>query len=305
MDGPYMDGPYKEVYKAATTAVLLAIVGLVIFFVYRKKKKSWDFLRFRFQPSVDLLVVLASFLALVASLNAVRTVVAAGVWTDAMAGAWVPISMFIFGVLVPITYNNLVKKRPLSETGISKERWKKSLVINTLLGLLLLTGIIARLLKDPLTFAELSPLLAAAITIGLCFEIFFYGWVQIRCERAFGALPAIFISATFFALHHVMYGEPISLFYVQHFVGGIFLSVIFSITQNLLILWPFFGPAAGLDSDLRGGLRLPFEAIYGYIGVLALTLAFIAAVYFYSERRSRSGKFEMKTPQNRLTPFGK
>ena len=237
-----------------------------------------DFLRFRFQPSMDLLIVLISFLILVAGLYATRS-------SFPIASIWFPISMFILGILVPIAYNSLVKKRPLSETGISKKYLLRSLVLSLIVSFLLTGTAMARVIIPP--FVELLPILTLEITAGLFFVIFFHGWVQMRFERAFGAIPAIFIAAAFFALHHVVYGEPISLLYMGHFMGGLIHATIFRITRNILILWPFFVSTTGLIYDLGWGLRLPFEAIYGYIGVLVLMWLFIAVVHWKQKKRER------------------
>ena len=241
--------------------------------------KLRDFLRFRFQPSLDLLIVLISFLILIAGLYTTHN-------SFPIASIWFPVSMFILGILVPIAYNSLVKKRPLSEMGISKKHWKKSLVLSLIASFLLIGPAMARVIIPP--FTELLPILALEITAGLFFVIFFHGWVQMRFERAFGAIPAIFIAAAFFALYHVAYGEPISILYMGHFMGGLIHATIFRMTRNILILWPFFVSTTGLIYDLGWGLRLPFEAIYGYIGVLVLMWLFIAVVHWKQKKRESS-----------------
>lgn len=249
------------------------------------KSRLQSFLQIRFQPSADLLVVFASYLIMVTGLYAT--------WIKfTITSAWVPISMFILGILVPITYNNLIKKRPLSETGISKKYWLGSLI----LGLILSVPILIAPAPSPshisliaavkaLTFTEFLPLLVFEITACLFLTMFFCGWVQMRFERAFGAIPAILITAAFFALHHVAYGEPISLFYLVHFIGGFIYAAIFRITRNIFIVWPFFASATSLNTDLGWGLRLPFETMYGYISVLVLMWLFIAIVHRMQKRK--------------------
>ncbi len=240
------------------------------------KRGLRNFLQIRFQPSMDLFVVLLSFFALVAGLYTV--------WkTVSIAGVWVPVAMLVLGIIIPIAYNSFVKKRPLSEIGISKKHWLRSLVLGLILAIAFLaapapagTSLIGAV--TALTLTELLPLLALEITAGLFWAIFFFGWVQMRFERAFGAIPAIFIAAAFFALHHVAYGEPVSLLYMGHFVGGLIHAAIFRTTRNIFILWPFFVPTTGLSYELGWGLRLPFEATYGYIGVLVLMWSFVAIV---------------------------
>lgn len=231
--------------------------------------KLKDFLHFRFKPSIDLLVVLASFLVMVVGLYTA--------WkTFTIASVWVPISMFILGIFVPIAYNSIVKTQLLSEMGISKRYWLRSLAFGFVLSAIFLivshppssSPITFIAAVKVLTFTELLPLLALEITAGLFWAIFFCGWVQMRFERAFGAIPAILIAAAFFALHHIGYGESISLSHMASlFMGGIIISAIFRITRNLLIVWPFFIATTGLASDLMNwNLRLPFESTY--IGIL-------------------------------------
>jgi len=251
--------------------------------------KLRSFLQIRFQPSMDLLVVLVSFFVILAGLYTAWKI-------DTIAGAWVPVSMLVLGILVPIAYNSLIKNRPLSETGISKKYWLGSLVFGFILSVIFLIAppsssfpvtFIAAV--KALTFTELLPLLALEITFGLFWVIFFHGWVQMRFERAFGAIPAILVAAAFFALHHVAFGEPVSLLYIGHFMGGLIHAAIFRITRNIFILWPFFIATTGLNYDLGWGLRLPFEAIYGYIGVLALMWLFIAIVHWNQKGKSPQG----------------
>ena len=255
------------------------------------KSRLRSFLQIRFQPSMDLLVVLVAFFIMLIGLYTTWKI-------DTIAGAWVPVSMFILGVIIPITYNSLVKNRPLSETGISKKYWLRSLVFGLILSVPILiapspsvphTTLIAA--AKALTFTELLPLLALEITAGFFWVIFFGGWVQMRFERAFGAIPAILIAAAFFALHHIGYGESISLSHMAPlFMAGIINFAIFRITGNILILWPFFIATTGLSADLmQWNLRLPFESIYGYIGVLALMWLFIAIVHWNQKRKKLQG----------------
>lgn len=255
------------------------------------KSKLRNFLQLRFQPSMDLLVVLASFLFLVLGLYTA--------WKKfTIAGVWVPVSMFVLGIMVPIAYNSFVKRRPLLETGISKKYWLRSLVFSLVLSTLILIApapsapratLIAAV--KALTFTELLPLLALEITAGLFWTIFFCGWVQMRFERAFGAIPAILIAAALFALHHVGYGESTALSHMASlFMGGIIISVIFRITRNILIIWPFFIVTTGLSADIiQGNLRLPLESTYGYFSVLALMWLFIAVVYWRQKKEKATG----------------
>lgn len=245
-----------------------------------------DFLQFRYRPSMDLLVVSVSFIAMVAGLHAA--------WrTATISGVWVPVSMFALGVVVPIAYNSLIKKRPLSETGISGKHLLGSLVLGLILSMLVLiapspTVTFIDAVKA-LTFTELLPLLALEITAGLFWVIFFQGWVQMRFERAFGAIPAILVAAAFFALHHAAYGESLSLYHMAPlFMAGVVNAAVFRMTGNILALWPFFISTSGLSSDLMvWNLRLPLESAYGYAGVLVLMWLFISVVYWRQKEKMK------------------
>jgi membrane protease YdiL (CAAX protease family) len=213
-------------------------------------------------------------------------------WSTAtIAGAWVPVSMLALGVVVPIAYNSLVRKRPLSEMGIGRKHWLGSLVLG-----LVLSVLVAMAPSPTVTFmdavkaltpAELLPLLALEITAGLFWVIFFQGWVQMRFERAFGAIPAIVIAAAFFALHHAAYGESLSLSHMAPlFMAGVVNAAVFRMTRNILALWPFFISTTGLSSDLMvWNLRLPLESAYGYVGVLILMWSFISIVYLKQKEK--------------------
>ena len=248
-----------------------------------------EFVQFRFQPSMDLLVVLVSFLSLIITLYYTWKLFT-------ITSVLVPLSMFILGVLIPILYNSFVKDQPLSEIGIRKTYWQRSLVLGFILSILIViapvppgltatTTTFIAAVKD-LTFIELLPLLALEITAGLFWTIFFCGWIQLRFERAFGAIPAILVAAALFALHHAGYGETISPSHmVPLFMAGIVNSTIFRITRNILILWPFFIAKTGLSSDLlQWNLRLPFESTYTYFGVLILMWLSIAVTHYQQKK---------------------
>jgi len=250
------------------------------------RDKLGDFLQFRFKPSMDLLVVLVTFLVLHICVSITWQIVT-------MANAvvffllWGPVSMFAAGIVVPIAYNSLVKKRPLSEMGISKKHWKKSLVLSLIvLAIVSSNSSNARAYARIPPFMELLPLISFEIVSGLFFAMFFQCWAQLRFEKAFGAIPAILIAAALFSLHHISYAGYSA--YIPQiwflFSCGTLGSIVFRITRNILILWPFPISATGLFNELAGGFRLPFEYTYGFIGILALMWLFIAIVHWRQKK---------------------
>jgi membrane protease YdiL (CAAX protease family) len=137
------------------------------------------------------------------------------------------------------------------------------------------------------TFAELLPLILFEIASALFFVMFFQCWVQMRFEKAFGAIPAIIITGALFSLHHIGYSGYVA--YVPKmwtlFFNGMVSAIVFRLTRNMLISWPFFMSAAGLANELTWGFRLPFEYTYGFAGVVALMLLFIAIVHWRQKER--------------------
>ena len=235
-----------------------------------------ELLKFRFQPSMDLLVVLVSFLALTIFIYITWVIVTPA---DEITFFILNGLFLMFSVAVPIAYNSLVKKRPLSETGISKKYWKRSLALGLIVSAIFLGPGPSAAVVWP-TFMELLPLISFEIALGLFFAIFFQCWAQMRFEKAFGAIPAILIASALFSLHHIGYSgynefvpQAVGLF-----VAGLIPAAIFRITKNILIIWPFFFPISSLLNELGWGFRLPFEATYWFAGILSGMLLFIAIV---------------------------
>ena len=243
-----------------------------------------DFLQFRFQPSIDLLVVLVSSLVLDICFYVTWQIV-----TRANATVFFilcgPVSFFAAGIAVPIAYNSLVKKRPLSEMGISKKHWKKSLVLSAIVCPLPFFRPHTTIAWP--TFTQLLPLILFEVASALFFVIFFQCWVQMRFEKAFGAIPAIIITGALFSLHHISYSGYRA--YIPQmwtlFFNGMVSAIVFRLARNMLISWPFFMSAAGLANELTWGFRLPFEYTYGFTGVVALMLLFIAIVHWRQKKR--------------------
>ena len=113
-------------------------------------------------------------------------------------------------------------------------------VLSLLLNFLLAAGLLAMFLKDekPANLLEIKNLYAATyILVAGIFEMnFIYGYLRASFEKAFGIIPAILLTAAFYSFHHAGFQpEFLHLF----FVGLMYCSVYY-ITQNLLIVFPFF-----------------------------------------------------------------
>ena len=73
----------------------------------------------------------------------------------------------------------------------------------------------------------------------ICFifeMVFIYGFLRYEFERAFGVLPAIFITAIFYSLHHAGFQPEFTKLF---FVGVMYVTV-FYFTHNIFSIFPFF-----------------------------------------------------------------
>jgi hypothetical protein len=180
----------------------------------------------------------------------------------------------------------VVRKRPLSDLGITAKRLGMSLVIQVILAILLFLSRF-RELNSP-ALEELIPLIALALTIGFFEALFWRGWVQLRLEEAFGILPGIVLGAALYALYHIGYGMPTNEIAFLFLIGLMF-AVVFRLTCNIFILWPLFQPIGQLITLINDGLSLPLLAALGFIEVLVVMLVMVwLAGRYYRRHTSRS-----------------
>ncbi|MCU0849714.1 MAG: CPBP family intramembrane metalloprotease [Candidatus Thermoplasmatota archaeon] len=191
------------------------------------------------------------------------------------------------GIITPAVYVVFVKKQALSEIGISKKYWLLSIILGIVLGVITYFGTLATIDLPP--FMELLPLAFMAVTVGLFEAIFFRGWIQLRFENAFGAIPAIPIGAAFYALYHVGYGMSGSEVLFLFFLGLTF-AIAFRVTKNVLVLWPFYTWIGGLYTNITEGQVLPFEALYGFVIILMFMIISIVTIRYIQKRRRNNNK---------------
>ena len=147
------------------------------------------------------------------------------------------ILMILFlGFFTPIYYILIIKKKTLSAFGIHKKKLTASLAINVITAISLLAMFISKNTED-IVFNKNSFYAITYILVAGIFEmIFIYGFLRYEFERAFGILPAIFITAIFYSLHHAGFQpEFTKLFFV-----GIMYVTVFYFTHNIFSIFPFF-----------------------------------------------------------------
>jgi membrane protease YdiL (CAAX protease family) len=220
----------------------------------------------RWQPGRDLFAILISWVLVVGALYTATVIVGTEVWGGmgyfflyAVLGAG------IFGVGFPIYWTVIVRKRPLSELGITTRWLWLSLVLQIVFSILQYAGTLAK--SGLPEFEKFVPLLALSLTIGLFEAIFWRGWVLLRLEESFGMIPAILLGSVLYAAYHIGYDMPLSEMTFLFFIG-IMYAIAFRLTKNIFILWPLFQPMGQLVTLIKDGLELPLLASLGFFEVL-------------------------------------
>lgn len=229
---------------------------------------------FKFNFTKELKIILISWLLVVGSLYTAFQVFT----TERVALNFIAFgfgTILIFGIAVPLFYTKIIKGQNIEQVGITEER----------LGISLILGILLTLIQIKLTFIDMDiptvnqliPLITMILAVGLFENIFFRGFIQLKLEKHFGIIPAIVLGSTIYSLYHIGYGMTWNEMYVLFYVG-LFYAVVFRLTKNILILYPFLTPSGALYTNIREGLVLPFEASYGFIIIIILSITVIIAL---------------------------
>ena len=186
-------------------------------------------------------------------------------------------ALMIFGLGVVFVSLFLEKggEEAKAELGFSKRKPKLSLALNVVFAACLL----ATFLKEeiPQNILALPNLYAAVyILVAGIFEMtFIYGFLRMSFEKAFGIVPAILLTAAFYSFHHAGFQpEFLHLFFV-----GVMYTAVYYITQNLLIVFPFFWAVGALwdvivSSDAGGEIK-NIESFASALIVLALSAGWL------------------------------
>jgi membrane protease YdiL (CAAX protease family) len=151
----------------------------------------------------------------------------------------------VCGAAIPWGYIVLVERETPAALGLKRERWVLSLVLSLVVAglfvpMLFLEGDLASVGWE--NVAKASFVLTGA---GGLFELFlYYGFIHLRLEKAFGTIPAILLTSAIYVLWHVgtqLPLEPDPLYAMwKLFWVGVMSQSLFSLTRNLLVIWPLF-----------------------------------------------------------------
>jgi membrane protease YdiL (CAAX protease family) len=196
---------------------------------------------------------------------------------------------FLLGCVVPWGYTLLVERGGPRDLGLRREGWSVALLVNAGMGVVLGLGI---LFGPDLQSVSARDLAAASFTllVGGLFELYlYYGFIHLRLEKAFGPIPAILGSAALYSLWHIGTELPLhddpwrGLTFL--FVVGLLYQSVFSLTRNLLSIWPFFFLAGVLTDFLRLGMP---ERVTRELGWAAVGWALMLATPFALWRAART-----------------
>ena len=266
-------------------AVSGAAVALLALAVARRGALDVAWLRLRVDLA-DIVAVAILYVVVVAGFRLAFTVFA----TDTLALVIAFWAALLIGVIGPIYYTVWLRRRPLASLGLTRGKWRTTLILALLLGAVQFTITLARV--DHPAAEIWLPLLAMALVVGFFEAIFFRGFIQNRLEAWFGAVPAVAVAASLYGLYHVGYGmgtdEMIFL------IGlGVLYAVAFRLAGSILVLWPLLTPLGSFFSQLQAAdLVLPLESILGFADVLA---AMLAAVWL-AHRHERPQPAALEAP---------
>ena len=232
--------------------VVMAAFALIAVLVVRRREA----VALRFRPDRHTWAALTVCLAVVVSSAGILLV--GGAESTAGRAIHLLVLYATLGCAVPWAYTLFVERGSPRDLGIRRDGAVRALAVNLGMGVVLGMGLA---FGGDFERADGRDLTAASFTllVGGLFELYlYYGFTHLRLERAFGVLPAIFGTAALYSLWHVGTELPLhddpwrGLLFL--FVVGVLYQSVFSLTRNLLSIWPFFFLSGVLTDFVRLGL---------------------------------------------------
>ena len=151
----------------------------------------------------------------------------------------------VCGFAIPWGYTLLVERNTPAAMGLTRERWARSLILGLIVAGLMSPIIIFQVDLSAIDWGQMARGAVVLTGAGGLFELFlYYGFIHLRLEKAFGTIPAILATSAIYVLWHVGTQLPLEadplMACVKLFAVGVMYQSMFSITRNLLTIWPFF-----------------------------------------------------------------
>jgi membrane protease YdiL (CAAX protease family) len=192
----------------------------------------------------------------------------------------------VCGVAIPWGYTLLVERNTPAAMGLTRERWGLSLLLSLIIAGLLSLVIVFEADLATIDWGQFAKATVVLTGAGGLFELFlYYGFIHLRLEKAFGMIPAILLTALIYVPWHTgtqLPLEPDPLAAVWKLFGvGVMSQAVFSLTRNVLIIWPLFH-AVGVMIDFTVNLNelertaAAFPWALGTLALMAITGAVLA-----------------------------
>ena len=268
----------------------IAVIGLIFFIIALVVRRKEAF-QFRWQPTRDTWAAVgAGMLAFLFSATLLLVDPASTTAKLVHNG----LIYVVCGTVLPWGYVLLVERSTPAALGWTRERRVASLVLS-----LVMAGLFTPMLfmEGDLGAVGWGNVAKASFVLtgaGGLFELFlYYGFIYLRLEKAFGVIPAILLTSALYVLWHTgtqlpMEPDLIAGIWKLFWVGVMSLSL-FSLTRNLLIIWPFFhatGVMLDFAVNIDGVREVVGDLPWAIAAVTAMGIV-IAGVCWFSKKRER------------------
>jgi uncharacterized protein len=226
----------------------------------------------------DLPVIAVFYVAVVAAMRLAFVVFG----TDHIPGLFLSFALaLLLGVVGPVVYTVWTRGGSLHDLGLRRDNWQTTAVLAALLAAVQFTITLwGYALPAPVDWV---PLLVMALVVGVFEATFFRGFIQNRLEARFGPRVGIGGAALLYGFYHVGYGMGVTD--IAFLTGlGITYAVAFSLTRNMLVLWPLLTPLGSFYAQIKnGGIELPWASIMGFADVAMV----MVAAFWFAHRHER------------------
>jgi membrane protease YdiL (CAAX protease family) len=208
--------------------------------------------------------------------------------------SYIIVYIFIFticGFAIPWIYTLLVEKTTLSSMGLTKKQLILSLILSIIFAGLFFPELLIEGNLGSIGFLNLAKASFVLTGVGGIFELFlYYGFIHLKLRKAFGIIPAILITSFLYVLWHVgtqLSHEPDTLYALwKLFWVGIMYQSVFSITRNLLIIWPVFhGVGVMFDFAVNLGDVKDIVADFSWAVSTMISMVLVGIVLYFIRKR--------------------
>jgi len=200
----------------------------------------------------------------------------------------------VCGFVIPWGYTLLIERDTPAAMGLKRERWVLSLILSLVAAGLFVPILIFQGNLGGIGWGQVAKASFVLTGAGGLFELYlYYGFIHLRLEKAFGTIPAILVTAAIYMLWHAgtqlpMEPDPVDAVW-KLFLVGVMSQSLFSITRNLLTIWPFFH-AIGVMLDFAVNLEAVGQVVGDLpwaIGAVAVMVATGVVLTWIVQRQSR------------------